>query len=186
MTEISRQGTLVLVVGPSGAGKDTIIEGVRQELLQDAKFLFPQRHITRPEDSGGEAHFAISRDEFLSKQSSGRYSFSWEAHGNLYGIPASIEHDIINGKTVVLNVSRTIIAEARRKFDHTAIFNVTAAIPVLRERLQNRGRETSDDIARRLERASAYKITGIDVTIIENNASVETSVNLFLNHLRKL
>jgi ribose 1,5-bisphosphokinase len=158
------------------AVKDTIIEGPKLELRRDTQFSFSQRHIKPPAHSSSEAHSAISKDIFLSEHSSGRYIFSWETHGNLYGFPACIEDDITTGKTVVLNVSRTIVSESRRKFDHTAIFNVLVATPVLRHLLRNNGRETSDDIALSIERASTYKVTGTDVKIIENNASIETGV----------
>jgi phosphonate metabolism protein PhnN/1,5-bisphosphokinase (PRPP-forming) len=97
------------------AVKDTIIEGPKLELRRDTQFSFSQRHIKRPAHSSSEAHSAISKDIFLSEHSSGRYIFSWETHGNLYGFPACIEDDITTGKTVVLNVSRTIVSESRKK-----------------------------------------------------------------------
>ena len=56
-------GNFFFVVGPSGAGKDSLIDGARQQ-LDPAQFIFAKRTITRPADSGGEAHQACTQSEF--------------------------------------------------------------------------------------------------------------------------
>ncbi|MEQ8195988.1 MAG: hypothetical protein RIB59_16025, partial [Rhodospirillales bacterium] len=58
------RGSLILVVGPSGAGKDTLIDEVRKRFADEEKIVFARRCITRPPDAGGEDHVYLSRDDF--------------------------------------------------------------------------------------------------------------------------
>src|SRR6516165_1390213 len=99
---------LVLVVGPSGAGKDTLIEAARLALADDPRFRFVRRVITRPADAGGEAHEAVSEAEFAARD----FTLQWQAHGLRYGIPAAVIDDVGLEQVVVANVSRTVVAEA--------------------------------------------------------------------------
>jgi phosphonate metabolism protein PhnN/1,5-bisphosphokinase (PRPP-forming) len=175
-----RRGTLILVVGPSGAGKDTLIEGAREALAGDRRFLFPRRVITRPAEAGGEEHEAMSPVEFAAAEAAGAFALSWGAHGLRYGIPAGIDAELARGRHVVVNVSRSILAEARGRYRPLAIVEVTAPVEVLAERLAARGREGAADIAQRLARSGAVAVTGTDVIRIETTGTVEESLRKFL------
>ena len=96
-------GRLVLVVGPSGAGKDTLIAGARAACADDASVVFPRRVVTRP-SSAAEDHDTMATDEFTQAVADGAFALWWEAHGNRYGIPSAIDDDIRAGRTVVCNV----------------------------------------------------------------------------------
>jgi ribose 1,5-bisphosphokinase len=173
-------GHLVLVAGPSGAGKDTLIEGARRRLEGDACFVFPRREITRPADAGGEDHVGVSRDEFAQRRSAGGYALSWEAHGLGYGVPASILSELAEGRTVIVNVSRTVIEEARARFPHMLVVSVTAPEDMLFRRLAERGRESGEEATERLRRASAIGIAGPDVVTLCNDGSPEEGIAAFL------
>jgi len=175
-----RRGTLILVVGPSGAGKDTLIEGAREALAGDRRFVFPRRVITRPAEAGGEEHEAMSPVEFAAAETAGAFALSWGAHGLRYGIPSGIDAELARGRHVVVNVSRSILAEARRRYRPLAIVEVTAPVEVLAERLAARGREGAADIAQRLARSGAVAVTGKDVIRIETTGTVEESLRKFL------
>jgi phosphonate metabolism protein PhnN/1,5-bisphosphokinase (PRPP-forming) len=138
---------LVLVVGPSGAGKDTVLALARSALAGDARFRFVRRVITRPAVAGGEDHEAVSDDTFARRS----FALQWRAHGLSYGIPQDVTHDLARGIVVVANVSREIIALAANRFP-VRVIEVTAPFAVLAARLAARGRETPDDIAQRLAR----------------------------------
>jgi phosphonate metabolism protein PhnN/1,5-bisphosphokinase (PRPP-forming) len=143
---------LILVVGPSGSGKDTLIEAARRHFEADDRIVFCKRCITRA-DQTGEAHEFVSEAEFARMKSEGAFFLSWDAHGLHYGITADIRKDLSAGRNVVVNVSRGVITEARRKWPDTHVINLSARPDVLRQRLEVRGREAGDNIGKRLERA---------------------------------
>src|SRR5579863_2154079 len=178
------RGTLFLVVGPSGAGKDTLIAGARRALVDDPRFVFPRRVITRPRDVGGEDHEPVAVDEFLLGERQGAFALAWEAHGLRYGIPRAIEDELGAARHVIANVSRAVISTARLCFQPLKVVEVWAPTSVLASRLAARGRESADDIAGRLERSAAIAVEGADVRRVENAGSVEAGVAAFLDALQ--
>jgi ribose 1,5-bisphosphokinase len=158
---------LVLVVGPSGAGKDTLIACVRSACRGDPAVVFPRRTVTRPA-SQYEDHHTLSDSDFTQALNSGSFSLHWEAHGLRYGIPIEIEQDLNGGKTVVCNVSRTVIDEARRKYPRTSVVLVTAPADVLARRLAARERPTDGRQSERLNRSVASVADFRPDLIIEN------------------
>jgi len=176
------EGMLVVVVGPSGAGKDTLMERARAELAGDAGFRFVRREITRPADAGGEDHVAVTPAEFTTRRAAGAYALAWEAHGLGYGIPADIAGDIADGRVVVANISRARIAEAAANFP-TLVLEITAPPSVLAHRLAARGREGAADIAARLVREVALP-AGVRVARVVNDRSAEEGAAEVLAVLR--
>jgi phosphonate metabolism protein PhnN/1,5-bisphosphokinase (PRPP-forming) len=167
---------LVLVVGPSGAGKDTLLEGAKLALSHDTRFHFVRRVITRPADAGGEAHEAVTEAEFLTRE----FAFQWQSHGLRYGVPADAIRD---GAVVVVNVSRTIIAEAARRFA-VRVIEVTAPPEILAARLAARGRETAADVAARLSRSVSIP-DSVAVERVMNDGSPEAGVARFVAALNR-
>ncbi|MBX2854049.1 MAG: phosphonate metabolism protein/1,5-bisphosphokinase (PRPP-forming) PhnN [Rhodobacteraceae bacterium] len=145
------RGVLFLVVGPSGAGKDTLMDGVR---AARPDLLFPKRVVTRAADAGGEDYDAVSPDMFDAQEADGAFALSWRAHGLAYGVPNSAAEALADGRSVVANVSRTVIEQARRAYPPVLPLHVTAPREVLAQRLTARGRESAEDIAARLDRAN--------------------------------
>lgn len=171
-----RRGLLVLVVGPSGSGKDTVIGGVREALAGEPAVVFPRREITRPADAGGEDHLPVDQETFLTRRAGGAYALAWEAHGLGYGVPSAIRDDLGVGRTVVVNVSRGVIEEARLSLPPVRVVSLTVPPEVLRRRLAARGRETPEDIERRVQRAGAFQVTGPDVVTVVNDGPVAAAV----------
>lgn len=182
MNRPATEGMLVVVVGPSGAGKDTLMERARAELAGDAGFRFVRREITRPADAGGEDHVAVTPAEFTTRRAAGAYALAWEAHGLGYGIPADIAGDIADGRVVVANISRARIAEAAANFP-TLVLEITAPPSVLAHRLAARGREGAADIAARLVREVALP-AGVRVARVVNDRSAEEGAAEVLAVLR--
>lgn len=178
------RGKLALVVGPSGAGKDTLIAGAKARLAHDPRFVFPRREITRAADAGGEDHVAVTPEDFRRRRAAGDYALAWEAHDLGYGVPASIVADLTVGRTVVVNVSRTVIADARARFGDVRVLNITAPAEVLAARLIARGRETADDVAQRVARAEVIAVTGEGVVDVVNDSGVEAGVDRFVAALK--
>jgi len=140
MAEDESPGKLVLIVGPSGVGKDTLIAYCRSRLSQDDGVVFPRRTITRPAGDGSEDHDSVSEAEFREQAASGAFAFHWSAHGLYYGVPVSIDAHIAGGRTVVVNVSRSIVDGVRERYEQVDVVSVTADREVVAARLLQRGR----------------------------------------------
>lgn len=183
---ITSRGTLILVVGPSGAGKDTLISGARDALKGDARFVFPRRAITRPQVVGIEDSETMAPGAFAAAVAAGAFALLWRAHGLSYGIPVAIETALGQGRHVVINVSRSVIPEARQRYQPLRIVEAWAPPELLSERLADRGREGDDEIEQRLARVSPMTPEGADVTRIETTGTVAESLAKFLEILRAL
>jgi len=179
-------GSLVLVVGPSGVGKDTLIAGARQALEADQRFTFVRRIVTRKADVEAEDHDSMDRDAFIRMEEAGRFALSWDAHNLRYALPLSVDTDIALGKVVVANVSRHIVGAARQKYPGCAVVLITAEISLRAERLLKRGRENGDQITARLARESAPVPMGISPIIIDNSGSAAIGVTAFVMALRAI
>ncbi len=177
MTSIHR-GRLYLIVGPSGAGKDTLIAASRQHLAKT--HVFPCRTITRSNASAEEDHIAVTVDSFMAQERAGQFALSWKAHGLNYAIPSSILDDLNAGLHVVANVSREVIEQAKHEFDPVRVILVTAPAGTLALRLSLRGREAPSQIATRLARARDVAAN----TTIVNDGPLETALKAFIEALR--
>ena len=172
------RGTLFLIVGPSGSGKDTLINGVRDALART--HLFPRRAITRPREAGGEDYASETMADFETSERAGNFALSWRAHGLAYGIPVSIAANLARGRHVVVNVSRAAVEDARAKFSPVRVIEITAPHEVLAARLKARGRESATDIAERLTRQAEVKADAVVV----NDGTVAAGVAALLAALQ--
>jgi ribose 1,5-bisphosphokinase len=176
-------GRLVLVVGPSGAGKDTLIAGARAACASDPTVVFPRRMITRL-STASEDHDTLSEETFGHAVAAGDVALWWVAHGHRYGIPSSIDADIRSGRTVVCNVSRTVLGLARQRYVSVTVVLVTAPPKVLEARLAGRARASDGNLADRIGRSVQPEMTAeIDVEI-QNVGRVEIGVRRLLNVIR--
>jgi phosphonate metabolism protein PhnN/1,5-bisphosphokinase (PRPP-forming) len=173
---------LVLVVGPSGSGKDTLIAGAAAALARDSRFRFVRRVVTRP--AAEEDHDVADPAAFSALRDAGGFALHWEAHGLHYGIPADIAADLAAGRIVVANVSRGVLAEAAARFPATVV-EVTAPEAILMQRLHDRGREAPSDIDARLRRAME-RPEGLPVFTIVNDGSVAKGIAAFADFLLRL
>lgn len=176
-------GALVLIVGPSGAGKDSLINYARARLNDDPRFVFAQRVITRPPAPDAEAHAYASVEQFQAMLTAGRFALHWRAHGLCYGLPSEYNGAVLEGRTVVANVSRSVVATARQLYANVLTVQVTAPPSVLAERLARRGRETAAIIDTRLSRATVAIEAGNLVEIV-NNGLLARAGEEFINALR--
>jgi ribose 1,5-bisphosphokinase len=173
-------GRLVLVVGPSGAGKDTLLGMARAASTDDANIVFVRRVVTR-EASSAEDNEQMSVDAFREAKARGAFAVHWEAHGHAYGLPRSIEDDIRAGRTVVANVSRTVIPTLRHAYANVMVVSITAPADVLAERLAMRRRGSDGNISQRLART--VEDVEPDATIV-NISSAEYHARQLLRIIR--
>jgi len=175
-------GRLVLVIGPSGAGKDTLINLARAACAEDSSVVFPRRVVTR-EASSSEDNNQLSPDDFQQALARGDFAMHWEAHGHWYGLPCALDDDIRAGRTVVVNVSRAVVDLMRRAYADVVVILVTAPPDILAERLTMRARGSDGAIAQRLDRAVDDSSTPPDATIV-NVGDAEDHALRFVDIIR--
>lgn len=172
------------MVGPSGVGKDTLLDGARAALAGDDGVLFARREITRSADAGGEDHDHVGEADFQARRAGGGYLLAWEAHGFGYGLPAELATELSAGRTVVANVSRAVLDEARSRFACVRVVSISASPATLARRLAARGREDAAGIRDRLARADLYVTQGDDVVEVKNDGSPEDGVAALVAAIR--
>jgi len=177
------RGCLVLVVGPSGAGKDALLMQARAACGKDGNIAFVRRGVTR-EASAAEDHASLSDAEFERALADGAFSFWWEAHGLKYGVPISIEADLAAGLTVVCNVSRVIVADLRERYPQCCVVLITAPEEVRRSRLAARERASDGDPAKRATRAAPGNEELRPALVIDNTGTIEQATAALLAFLR--
>ncbi len=165
-------GKLVLVIGPSGAGKDTLLDLARAASAGDPTIVFARRVVTR-EASSAEDNEQMSPAAFRDARARGAFAIDWEAHDHAYGLPRSIEDDVRAGRIVVANVSRTVVTALRRAYANVVVVLITAPAEVLAERLAMRKRGSDGSIAQRMARtvdAAEPDMTIVNISTPEYHA----------------
>ncbi|WP_287305400.1 phosphonate metabolism protein/1,5-bisphosphokinase (PRPP-forming) PhnN [Mesorhizobium sp.] len=180
-----RDGVFVAVVGPSGAGKDTVIGYARSLFADETRLEFVRRVITRPSDTTSEDHDTLADAAFVEAEADGAFAIAWEAHGLRYGIPAEVDRSVANGRVAIANVSRAIIPALRDRYANLAVVEITASPQILAERLAMRGRESRGEVLARLARSANVALSGPGVTSIDNSGPREAAGQRFVEVLRK-
>jgi ribose 1,5-bisphosphokinase len=149
------QGQFIYVMGPSGAGKDSLLGFARERI--GARVMFAHRYITRP-ISDGENHIALTHDEFDARAANGLFALHWESHRLHYGIGIEVDTWLAGGMTVVVNGSRQHALDALARYPDALFVHIDAKPAVLAARLARRGREDAGQIESRLARRPAFAL----------------------------
>lgn len=174
-------GPIYCVVGPSGAGKDTLIDAARSARPD---LVIVRRVITRPASAGGEDFDGVTETEFARRKATGSFALDWKAHGLCYGIPAEAVAQRQAGRTVLFNGSRAALDRAAALWPDLTVIRVTAPSTVLMDRLLARGRETREQIADRISRASYDVPPDLRVVDVVNDGPLDHAVTQFLAALQ--
>ena len=145
-------GFLLVVTGPSGAGKGTLVDHL---LKQRPDCVFSVSATTRPKRSTeveGRDYYFLSQDEFLQREAQGWFLETAEVHGHLYGTPVgAVDEHVREGKVVVLDVDVQGGASVRRvRPDAVTVFVYPPSLDALRARLESRGTDSPEVIETRL------------------------------------
>ena len=181
-----QKGCMVAVVGPSGAGKDTLMAHAAEALQGRDDVVFVRRVITRDASAGGENHHGVSVTEFEALEESGHFAVSWGAHGLFYGIPADTKDAVAAGHLVIANGSRSALPDFKAAYPRLVVVNITARPEVLAARLEARGRESREDILLRLQRSTLTIGDDYDVVTIDNSDALEDSARSLIEALQAL
>ena len=172
-------GRLIYLMGPSGSGKDSLIEAAR-EPLRARNCEVVRRVITRSAESLGEDAIEVSREEFEQRRAEGDFALSWQANGLNYGIPVRVDQWLADGRDVLINGSRGHLAEAQQRYPKLLPVLLTVKDEALRERLLRRGRESPAEIEARLRRNALFaadeSIDGMQICRLDNSGDLTVTV----------
>ncbi len=174
---------IVLVVGASGTGKDSLLRSARSYYAHDSRFCFARRYVTRPPDEN-EDNYYIDRAGFLILKNHGYFLAEWEAYGNLYGIPWSA-CEAIQGTTLFCSVSRTAIRSVEKQFDSVTTLQITARAEMLQSRLEKRARENAASIEKRIARAKEL-CHARELILFDNSPPLSQTTISFIDLLPEL
>jgi ribose 1,5-bisphosphokinase len=167
---------IIYIMGPSGSGKDSIINAVRQQSLDNLQVA--HRYITRHWQSGGENHVALSESEYNKRQALGLFALAWSANQHQYAIGCEIDVWLKAGQNVLVNGSRAYLEQARARYAND-IYPVLIDVEAhkLEQRLIERGRETQQQIQARIIRHQQYR-HDLDSScdVIDNNHSIDDAM----------
>lgn len=176
-------GCWVIVCGPSGAGKDSVIGWTQQALRRHPRVRFARRLVTRAPHPGSD-HDPVTTAQMQVLRERGALAWHWQAHGHAYGVAASYAADVAAGRVVVVNGSREH-ALSLADCDDVRCVLVTAPAPVLQQRLLARRREDADAVARRTARNQQLVPPPADC-IIANDGPLEQAGAALRDYLLRL
>jgi len=174
---------LFLVVGNSGSGKDSIIYGATKKYPQNLKKVHVvKRYITRP-SSETEDNYSITPDEFKEMEKQGKFALKWHIYHLDYGVPIEIDEWLKNDHPVLVNVSRTIVDEARENYKNIKVVFIEVPFEITLHRVKDRRRESGDLLKERIERArKLQKFPSADF-IVDNSGDLDDAIDQFLNYV---
>ena len=179
-------GILFLIVGNSGSGKDTIISGVIKNYPSNLIQIYvPKRYITRP-PSEFEKNISITTQEFGEMDKKGMFALKWHIYELDYGIPIEIDYYLKNGHPVIINVSRTIVKEAREKYENIKVIFIEVPFEITYKRIKDRKRESENLLEERIERARKNQKFPEADFFIDNSGDLDDGINQCLNYLLKV
>ena len=128
-----------------------------------------RRVITRAPGLGGEEYDAATITHFDALIEYGAFAAHWGAHGLHYGIPITVKYQLGKGSDCLVNFSRKALTQAAEIFPCFIVLNITAKPETLAHRLAARGRETEEEITKRLAQADKPLPVGLKVINLAND-----------------
>ncbi len=180
-----KPGFFLCIVGPSGAGKDSLIDAAREQ-LPSGRFEFARRIITRDAGKPGEIYDSCTEAEFDAKQRAGEFLVTWQAHGLNYGLPGNLRQAQAHGKHIIANGSRSILQTLKHFVPNLIIIEITAPIDILARRILQRGRETETEIRERLARKVDPLPDDLPVYTIHNDKTLQEAIHQFMNVIHEI
>ena len=183
----SKGGTLILMIGNSGSGKDSLIQWVLKAWPTGRMPPFvPTRLITRPPSPETEGFVSISEEQFQQMAEKGAFSLQWKSYDNYYGVGREIEDEIAKGHSVLVNVSRQIVEETRKQFPQVIVIFIRVPFQITETRIRSRGREEGSALESRLERARENPEFASADYIIDNSGDLEKAGQQLLDILLEI
>jgi len=176
-------GVIVLVVGNSGSGKDSIISEVVKRFPSNLKEIhLTQRYITRP-SSKTEDNIAITPKIFKEMSLQKKFALEWHIYDLDYGVPIDIDDWLKKGHPVIVNVSRTIVKKARSIYRNILVVFIKVPFEITFQRIKERARESGKQLQERIQRAKDNQTFPDADFIVDNSGELEIAIDQFLSYL---
>ena len=178
---------LIYVMGPSGAGKDSLLDWLKNKLPPQSPIHFAKRTIDRPLQALGEQHESVDPASFERLQKEKSFAMHWLANGRQYGVRHGELEPLQQQQWVLVNGSRAYLPEALRQFDGLNVLHISASADILRTRLLARQRETPEVVEARVQRAVAFSVpTSCRCVNVLNDSGLDDAGAVLLNKLSSL
>jgi ribose 1,5-bisphosphokinase len=184
--ERAAKAPLVLIVGNSGSGKDSVIrETARMWPTELPPLMTTRRYITRPPHES-EPFLSVTQAEFEQMRSRDCFCLTWTSYGMAYGVPKEILLDLDRGKPVLVNVSRSVIQPARDHLPGVRVAYVHVPLAVSIMRIQQRGREAERTLGYRdrIRRAQQHPGLAQADVIIDNSGSLDDAADQLCTYIQ--
>lgn len=173
-------GLWVFVCGPSGAGKDSVMNWAATHLAGRQDIVFARRMVTRQSHAGSD-HDAVTAEQFACLSDGGGLAWCWEAHGFCYGIDTRYAEQVAAGRVVVVNGSREHVG-ALEVEEKVRVVQIVADASRLAARLAQRRRDTPQEVTQRLARNALLTSLRADCTVI-NQSELSDAGRQLANYL---
>ena len=171
-----RQSVLLIVSGPSGSGKDSVIAALRNLEPHIAYCVSTTTRAPRPGEQEGIHYHFVTREQFEREQKAGKFLETREYAGNLYGTPREfVEGTLRSGRDLVMKPEVNGALKIKQMHPQAVlVFLTVRSEDVLQRRLEERRANGADDIAARMEtaRAESKSIGAYDYLIINEELDV--------------
>jgi len=187
-TESPRVGRLVVLTGPSGVGKGTLLRHLRQRHPNLQLSISATTRAPREGEVDGRDYYFLDRADFEAKIAAGDLLEWAEFAGNYYGTPKlALDRQLDRGASVVLEIELEGARQVRGRFKRAlSVFVLPPSFEELEHRLRSRDRDTDEAIAKRLDRAreEVDAASEFDVAIVNDDletalAHLEHNLSLF-------
>jgi phosphonate metabolism protein PhnN/1,5-bisphosphokinase (PRPP-forming) len=169
--------SLFLIVGNSASGKDTAIKYVLNNLNNIKK---AKRYITRPK-SITEEYVSLEKNDFLKQD----YCLWWESYDKFYGVKKEdVIFHLLKGTNIILNISRDVIDQAKNLWEKNYIVEFSVAVEIIKQRLNNRKRETNEEIKKRILRAKQGINVNPEIIIDTSSEDLTIAGKKFLEFIK--
>jgi ribose 1,5-bisphosphokinase len=175
---------LIYIIGPSGAGKDSVLHTLRQTWPGAANAHWARRTITRPAQAGGEQHEAVDTTEFEHLRAQAAFGLHWQANTLHYGVRSTELAPMDHGRCVFVNGSRGHLPHLLARWPEATVVHISASPEVLAQRLTARARETAQAIAARLRREVCMALPANHIAI-QNDGPLHEAANALAQQLNQ-